>query len=271
MKTIKIPSTMIPYRVIVNGKEYVYEAGATVEVPDEVAIAIESSVSAAEDLVKPAPNASNQLDWNQINNKPFGDVETTIVPLGETEFVYDEEEGTAGAIIEYADKLNAGDVAKVFWEGTTYNCASSSLGPVTVFGNLAMFGKQDTGEPFVGICNNGTIAVVDLSATETVSRRFALSVVKTKKIEQRYIPFTKLYVDTPAVDGYVYADVECTKKINSQELMKLAGQQTFVLTIGDISYMYPTTCSFENDYYVVCCLAGSDVRKYHTAEWPGPK
>lgn len=41
-KSIKIPDTMNPFVVILNGKKYVYEAGATETVPDEVAELIES-------------------------------------------------------------------------------------------------------------------------------------------------------------------------------------------------------------------------------------
>ena len=52
-ETVTIPTTSNPYRVIVNGVEYKYEAGATVEVPPEVAAAINASVNAASDLVKP--------------------------------------------------------------------------------------------------------------------------------------------------------------------------------------------------------------------------
>lgn len=52
-ETVTIPTTSNPFRVIVNGVEYKYEAGATVEVPPEVAAAINASVNAASNLVKP--------------------------------------------------------------------------------------------------------------------------------------------------------------------------------------------------------------------------
>ena len=43
MKTVKIPDNMNPYKVRVNGVLYEYPAGATVEVPDEVAKIIEQT------------------------------------------------------------------------------------------------------------------------------------------------------------------------------------------------------------------------------------
>ena len=44
MKTITIPTNYDPFRVTVNGKEYVYQGGATVSVPDDVADVIENMI-----------------------------------------------------------------------------------------------------------------------------------------------------------------------------------------------------------------------------------
>lgn len=41
MKTVKIPECMNPFVVVVNHVEYSYPAGATVEVPDDIAVVIE--------------------------------------------------------------------------------------------------------------------------------------------------------------------------------------------------------------------------------------
>lgn len=42
MKTIQIPMNSNPFTVVINNKEYSYTAGQTIEVPDEVAEAIEN-------------------------------------------------------------------------------------------------------------------------------------------------------------------------------------------------------------------------------------
>jgi hypothetical protein len=44
MKTITIPTNCNPYIVVINNHVYVYKAGETVEVPDEVAEAIEDAL-----------------------------------------------------------------------------------------------------------------------------------------------------------------------------------------------------------------------------------
>lgn len=44
MKTIQIPTNCNPYIVVINNHVYTYKAGETIEVPDEVAEAIEDAV-----------------------------------------------------------------------------------------------------------------------------------------------------------------------------------------------------------------------------------
>ena len=44
MKTIQIPTTSNPFIVSINNHVYTYRAGSTVEVPDEVAAAIEDAL-----------------------------------------------------------------------------------------------------------------------------------------------------------------------------------------------------------------------------------
>jgi hypothetical protein len=52
MKTVKIPTCANPFIVIVNGQKYIYPAGATMEVPDDVAEVIEQHEKAK---TEPAP------------------------------------------------------------------------------------------------------------------------------------------------------------------------------------------------------------------------
>ena len=58
MKTITIPTNYDPFRVTVNGKEYVYAGGSTVSVPDDVADVIEN-------IIKP-------------EYEPYDDIETQL-------------------------------------------------------------------------------------------------------------------------------------------------------------------------------------------------
>lgn len=76
---VTIPTTSNPYRVIVNGVEYKYEAGATVEVPPKVAAAINASVNAAADLVKPGEvQPPFGASWNDLTDKLFYEKITVV-------------------------------------------------------------------------------------------------------------------------------------------------------------------------------------------------
>lgn len=59
-KTIKIPDCMSPFIVMVNGVRYVYPAGETVEVPDEVALVIEKHNEYHEEKEKIENGEGNQ-------------------------------------------------------------------------------------------------------------------------------------------------------------------------------------------------------------------
>ena len=84
-KIVTIPNCSNPFVVIVNGVEYSYPAGQTVEVPDFIAAVIENHVNSHPQPAPPEPGVpsgpSVQSDWNQtddtqpdfIRNKPFGD------------------------------------------------------------------------------------------------------------------------------------------------------------------------------------------------------
>lgn len=99
MKTVTIPTCANPFVVIVNGIEYTYPAGATVEVPDDVAAVIEQhdeahSKHAPAPVVPPfafVPSANNVIDLTKYkfeNGQSFNDVIFILFASGETEFSY---------------------------------------------------------------------------------------------------------------------------------------------------------------------------------------
>lgn len=74
-KVVTIPKDRNPFVVIVNGVKYSYPAGATTEVPDEVADVIEKYVGAKP---KPDPNAGGGVSWNDLRDKPFYEETKTV-------------------------------------------------------------------------------------------------------------------------------------------------------------------------------------------------
>lgn len=74
MKTITIPTCANPFVVIVNGIKYTYPAGATVEVPDDVAEVIEQHEEAKPEPAPVLPPYSGGVkSWHDLEDKPFGE------------------------------------------------------------------------------------------------------------------------------------------------------------------------------------------------------
>ena len=140
-----------------------------------------------------------QPDWNQndetaadyVKNRPFyngGNVENVLVEESTVPFA----PGDGVYIGEFATTFSAtiGETYKVYWDGTTYECACVDFSGMTVIGNLSIMGAgSDTGEPFLAVVNNGkriTIGTADTSASHTISiSNYIESVVK---INPKYLP-----------------------------------------------------------------------------------
>ena len=112
MKTIQIPTTSNPFIVSINNHVYTYRAGSTVEVPDEVAAAIEDAL---ELVPKPKRNPS------QIAQIANGTI---------TEITASDLEGI-GTIAYYAfyscpslARIEIPDSVTSIGEGAFYNCKS---------------------------------------------------------------------------------------------------------------------------------------------------
>ena len=124
-------------------------------------------------------------DWNDIQNKPFGEERREDYLLPETTFEMTENNGTGA----YVHKLNAfpeaGQTYKVMWNGTEYSCAAigeEDAGALLIFiGNAAIFeAGPDTGEPFAfalvgnektasALGMSGMLLALDGSASATAS------------------------------------------------------------------------------------------------------
>lgn len=70
MRTVKIPEWMNPYKITINGKSYTYPAGATVEVEDFIAEAIEGA------KFEPPAAPVRGILWKDITDRPFGEMDT---------------------------------------------------------------------------------------------------------------------------------------------------------------------------------------------------
>ncbi len=88
-KTVTIPNCKNPYVVIINNKKYIYTAGETVEVPDEVAEVIEAHIT-AQHTVPAKPNGGGRTsigataDWElvgEVVSDGSGDLSGISIPI----------------------------------------------------------------------------------------------------------------------------------------------------------------------------------------------
>jgi hypothetical protein len=169
-KTVKIPTNMNPWKAIINGIPYVYPAGATVEVPDEVADLIEDITNIEEEQKPVAPPvAMGGADWNASEGEPghvlnrthWSETEESVW-LPEAVFEFTEE--SEGAVMLGEKAITAGKTYKVTWNGVDYVCEAeyvATLGTVA-FGNISYLDSSLEGytEPFAAMVMDGQAMLV---------------------------------------------------------------------------------------------------------------
>ena len=148
------------------------------------------------------PQSGAQSDWNQndstkpdyVKNRPFytGDrVETVFVEESTVSFA-DQGDGLYGAQVQSTFEAIVGKLYKVYWDGTTYECAciDVSVMPCLIIGNLSIIGMgSDTGEPFaMGVFNGEGIQIT--TTNTSASHTFSISgfVQEVVKIDEKYLP-----------------------------------------------------------------------------------
>ena len=116
-------------------------------------------------------------------------VETVLVEESTVTFT-EGRNGFYGAEFPSTFSATVGEIYKVYWDGSAYECTCVKFNNKPVIGNLSIMGAgSDTGEPFVIVVPNGNgkeIATADTSASHTFSiSGFVQEVVK---IDEKYLP-----------------------------------------------------------------------------------
>lgn len=128
MKTVTIPTCANPFVVIVNGIKYTYPAGATVEVPDEVAEVIEQHEEAKPEPAPVLPPYSGGMNGDEILAAAKAYTDTKVGNIGGD--VYTRQEDNEYIIAFYrndgktvschATYDESGRLAMVDVDGTVY-------------------------------------------------------------------------------------------------------------------------------------------------------
>ena len=133
-----------------------------------------------------------QIDPKYIRDMYYTDNPVEKVLVEESTATFTENNGLYMADFPSTFKATVGEIYKVSWDGTVYECIGVAVSESSALfiGNLSIIGMgSDTGEPFsIGVFNGEgiRIATTDTSASHTFSISGML--VSVVKIDPKYLP-----------------------------------------------------------------------------------
>ena len=233
-----------------------------------------------ENLTDDAVDKANgtHKDWNEndptkpgyIKNRPFytGDpVETVFVEESTISFV--EHGGLYMAGIESTFEATVGEVYKVSWDGTVYECTCIVFeGKMFVIGNLSLAGEgSDTGEPFLMIIINGAeidIGTADTSASHIIS--ISGFVPEVVKIDKKYLPTTVGFITYMSNgDDSIYSS---DLTYNELHEILLAGGQVILSVPAGNKYCYLTRWTKNDRSGRIDLVLGGEQNGYRVSLFP---
>ena len=141
--------------------------------------------------------------WNDLKDKPFGDVEVEILPETEVVFEYNEDVGAQIGIITLTNVPESGAQCTVVYNGETYIC---TVNADNMLGNLgAIGGGEDTGEPFVISAGDTAASQFIFPLTEITSATVRITSEGVKTIPEEYIPDDTFFID---LGFYTVSDID---------------------------------------------------------------
>ena len=218
-------------------------------------------------------------DWNEndptkpnyIKNRPFytGDpVETVLVEESTVSFSLDKGEGLYTAILRSIFEAAVGEVYKVSWDGTVYECNCVESPDGAIIGNLSMTGAgSDSGEPFLMIIRNGAgimIGTLDTSASHIIS--ISGFVPEVVKIDKKYLPTMVGFITYMRVgDNGIYSS-----DLTYNELYEilLAGGQVILSVPADNDYCYLTSWRKKAPSERIDLVLGGETNGYDVSLFP---
>lgn len=178
--------------------------------------------------------------WNDLKDKPFGE---------DTEVLFDQTvvfEGELDAVwqMEQALPISVGDNVKVTFDGTVYESEAIDgdryMPGAVMFGNLADFGGEDNGAPFIA----GTSAGLGLTMFMGEPGTHAIKIENTvvQKLDPKYIPNgvgggVVIVQDSAMASGVMPAEQAApTATMNAAEIAEavFAGKTVYFSLYGQI-------------------------------------
>lgn len=226
-----------------------------------------------EDGIKAVSEEIADYSWNDLKDRPFGDEMVEIMPETEVAGEYDEFDEVY--LSEIDTSLLTGDEETLFvtFDGVEYTCNVNNDYGLPVYGNLAFFGMDDTGEPFLITPMLGCAYLAD-EEPHTVK----ITSVIVDKLDSKYVNVSAdFYVSAnPKENDYIYTDSLLEKKATVAEVQRAARRQAVKVNvcIGTIvgSVCAPIFISWVNGFGEIvvrnwkATSGGSEVT-FYTAEY----
>ena len=137
---------------------------------------------------------SGGVKWDHVSEKPFGKMPLYAFS-GDYEFEYAEGEPGSFALfenIENAEEIfvavSNNEPVTIVFDGVKYTSVPQIIEGVAYLGNLAVFGGEDTGEPFCAICPGEVVQMACLTDTEKATHNVSLSVEGFKRMSYSDLP-----------------------------------------------------------------------------------
>ncbi|MEE1297279.1 MAG: hypothetical protein UHE62_00935, partial [Muribaculaceae bacterium] len=198
---------------------------------------------------------------------------------------FDYANGQYGKYLFDMDAPIAGLDYTVIWDGTEYVCkAFSPAEGLVFFGNLAIMGGEDTGEPFIFVSQGGMInAFMDIvnmympEETKTVNVSIDKQledgthegVVANSECELAYSSDMSVYMSGAPIDGMLELGSVYKVVYNNTEYICTCTDLGGILVIGNPTII-PQFASYENngEPFLIGYIEGTGIMIYSSAKAP---
>ena len=172
------------------------------EIPSVEGLATESYVDEKIREINVQGGVSGPVSWDDIEDKPFGEIvtQTDVLPMSRFEdFTLDPTYNLYTTVADGNRALTVGEEYKISWDGQEYSCEALDVSqawdglPIVAMGNGTAFGYPGNSEPFIIMCNtdNDFITLVCMSHSEPCEYhdvRIYQETSEIKKIDAEFLP-----------------------------------------------------------------------------------
>lgn len=126
--------------------------------------------------------------WNDLTDKPFGEVTTVKEVLAECQPEFVEGEGVF--VLMGESDIAVGEKYTVNWNGADYECVAVSAPNNSIaLGNMSAMGGDNTGEPFLIAYNIDASAwsFIDMTGSTTLTISIRQEVTTVQKMSGKYV------------------------------------------------------------------------------------